>query len=82
MIQVNLFSKQKQTHRLRKQIKDYQGGHGGGGGIVREFGIDMYTLLYLKCITNCVAQGTLLNIMQQPKRRKTLKKNKYMYMYN
>ena len=24
----------------------------GGGGIVREFGIDMYTLLYLKWITN------------------------------
>ena len=23
-----------------------------GGGIVREFGIDMYTLLYLKWITN------------------------------
>ena len=23
-----------------------------GEGIVREFGIDMYTLLYLKCITN------------------------------
>ena len=27
-------------------------GKGGGGGIVREFGIDMYTLLYLKWITN------------------------------
>ena len=25
-----------------------------GGGIVREFGIDMYTLLYLKRITNKV----------------------------
>ena len=24
----------------------------GRGGIVREFGIDMYTLLYLKWITN------------------------------
>ena len=23
-----------------------------GEGIVREFGMDMYTLLYLKCITN------------------------------
>ena len=28
------------------------GGKGWGGGIVREFGIDMYTLLYLKGITN------------------------------
>ena len=28
------------------------GGKGGGGGIDWEFGIDMYTLLYLKQITN------------------------------
>ena len=27
-------------------------GEGLGGGIVREFGIDMYTLLYLKWIIN------------------------------
>ena len=27
-------------------------GGGWGGGIVREFGIDMYTLLYLQWITN------------------------------
>ena len=27
-------------------------GEGWGEGIVREFGIDMYTLLYLKWITN------------------------------
>ena len=27
-------------------------GDGSGEGIVREFGIDMYTLLYLKWITN------------------------------
>ena len=37
------------------------------GGLVRELGIDMYTLLYLKWITNkellYIAQGTLLNIM-------------------
>ena len=28
MIQMNLFTKQKQTHRLRKQIYGYQGGRG------------------------------------------------------
>ena len=28
------------------------GGNNGGMGIFREFGIDMYTLLYLKCITH------------------------------
>ena len=40
-----------------------------GGGIVREFGIDMYTLLYFKLITKrtyCIAQETLLDVMWQP----------------
>ena len=49
-------------------------------GIVREFGIDMYTLLYLKWITNkvlCIAQGTLLNVMWQPGWE-----NGYLYMYS
>ena len=48
---MNLITKQKQTHRLHEG--DY-GCHGeeGGEGIVREFGMDMYTLLYLKWITN------------------------------
>ena len=38
---------------------------GGGWEIVREFGIDMYTLLYLKWITNKVLlyHGTLLNVI-------------------
>ena len=44
---MNLFMKQKQTHRLREQTYGYWGEE-----IVREFGIDMYTLLYLKWITN------------------------------
>ena len=37
-------------------------GTGGGDRIVREFGMDMYILLYFKWITNKVlrAQGTLL----------------------
>ena len=41
MIQVNLFTKQKQTHRHRKQIYGYQ--QGNGGGINEEFGINGYT---------------------------------------
>ena len=45
MIQVNLLTKQKQTHR--KQVYGYQGEE-----IVREFGMDRYTLLYSKWITN------------------------------
>ena len=38
----------------------------GGVGIVRELGIDIYTLLYLKPKTNntyCIAQGIQLNII-------------------
>ena len=44
---MNLFTKQKETHRLRKQT---YGCH--GEGVVRDFGKVMYTLLYLKWITN------------------------------
>ena len=38
--------------RLREQIRGYKTGRADGGGIVKEFGIDMYTMLYLKWITN------------------------------
>ena len=44
---MNLFTKQKETHRLRKQT---YGCH--GEGVVRDFGKVMYTLLYLKWITS------------------------------
>ena len=44
---MNLFTKQKQTYRLRERTYGYQ-----GEGIVRQFGINMYTLPYLKWITN------------------------------
>ena len=39
--------KQKETHRLRKQAYGYL-----GEGIVRDSGKFMYTLLYVKWITN------------------------------
>ena len=47
--EMNLFTKQTQglekwTHGCWEE--------GWGEGTVREFGMDMYTLLYLKCITN------------------------------
>ena len=44
---MNFFTKQKQTHRFREGTYSYQW-EGLRGGMVREFGIDMYTLLYLK----------------------------------
>ena len=47
MIQMSLLTKQKETHRPRKQT------HGcGGGGTVRDFGRAVYTRLYSKWITN------------------------------
>ena len=38
-------------HRLREQTW-FLGLGSNGEGIVRKFGIDMYTLLYLNCIIN------------------------------
>ena len=46
-----LTRQQKESHRFREQTYGCQGG-GCGEGIVREFGMDMDTLLYLKGITN------------------------------
>ena len=48
---MNLFTKQEQIHRLREQTYGYQRGKVWGRKDW-EFGIDMYTLLYLKQITN------------------------------
>ena len=43
--------------------------------------MDTYTLLYLKWINNCIAHGTLLNIMWQPGWEGSLGENGYMYMH-
>ena len=58
MIQVNLFTQQKQTHRLRERTYGY-GGEGWGGRIDWEVGYDIHTPLYLKQITGtyCIATG-------------------------
>ena len=42
----------KQTRRLRERTFGCGEGENGGNGIVREFGMDIYTQLYLKWITN------------------------------
>ena len=49
-----------------------------------EFGMDRYTLLYFKWITNQDLLYSTGNSAQyhQPKWEKNLKKNRYMYMYN
>jgi len=42
------FTKQKQTHRLRKQTSDYQRGEVWGRGVNEEVGIDIDILLSIK----------------------------------
>ena len=50
---------------------------GWGIGIVRELGMDMYTLLYLKWINKDLAQETLLNVMWQPGWEGSLEENQF-----
>ena len=45
VILINLFTKQKQTHRLREFL--ITRGEGNGGVIDWYFGTDMYILIYL-----------------------------------
>ena len=56
MVQVNRFAGQKLRHRCREQMYGYQGekvaGVVGGGGMNWEIGIDIYTLICIKWITN------------------------------
>ena len=59
-------------------------GEGWGDGIVREFGIHKYHLLYLKWITNknlLCSTRTLLSVMWQPGCEASLRESGYMYMY-
>ena len=48
---MNLFAKQKQTHRRRKQTYGYQRGR-ERGGINWKYGINRCTLLYIKQVNN------------------------------
>ena len=69
-IQMNLFTKQKQTHRHRKQI--YGNRRGKGWGINQEFGITIYKidnkdLLY--STGNCI-QYLVINCNGKEKKRK------------
>ena len=56
MVQMNRFAGQKFRHRCREQTYGHQGGKvaggGGGGGMNWAIGIDMYTLMYIKWMTN------------------------------
>ena len=57
MVQMNQFAGQKWRHRCREQTYGHQGGTavagGGGSGVMNwKIGIDIYTLIYIKLITN------------------------------
>ena len=57
---MNLFTKQKQTQALKTNL--YLPKKKMGGGTNSEFGINIYTLLYIRQITRTrIAQRTLLN---------------------
>ena len=55
-VPMNQFAGQKFRHRCREQTYGHQGGKvagGGGGGVMNlEIGIDMYTLMCIKLMTN------------------------------
>jgi len=51
MTEMNLLTKQKQTHRLQERAYGCWG-EPQGHGMLRDFGKVMYTLPYLKWITN------------------------------
>ena len=58
MVQMNWFAGQKLRHKCREQMYGHQrgkvvGGGGGGGGVmIWEIGIDMYTPMCIKWMTN------------------------------
>ena len=78
MVQMNRFAGQKLRHRCREQMYGPQGGkvaRGGGGVMNWEIGIDIYTLICIKWITN-------KNLLYKKINSKIQKKNRYMHMYN
>ena len=56
MVQMNRFAGQKLRHRCREQTYGHQAGKAavaGGDGVMNwEIGIDMYTLMCMKWMTN------------------------------
>ena len=64
MAQINLSTKEKQTHRHREQTCGCQGRREGGRRRVNwESGVGKCKLLHLEWVNICTAQGTILNIL-------------------
>ena len=81
---MKFLTKQKKIHRLRRWTYGCWGWGRMGKGIVREFGMVMYTLRYLKWITN---RDLLYSIWTSAQcyvaawKEGNLGENGYMYMY-
>ena len=79
MVQMSRFAGQKLRHRCREQTYGHQGGKtaggwGGDGGVLNwETGIDMYTLMCIKWMTN---KNLLYKKQKDKKKRKLIKKKK------
>ena len=82
---MNLFTKQKQSHRYRKQIYTYERISAEGIGINWEIEIDIYTILYIKQITNknlLYGTGNSTQYSVMAYMGEEYKKGGYMYIYN
>ena len=82
---MNLFTRQKQTHRCRKQTYAYQ--RGSGGGINWEIEVDIYTLLYMKQMTNkdllySTGNSTQYSVKAYMGKESKKRVDIYMYMYS
>ena len=73
MVQMNRFAGQKLRHRCREQTYGHQGGkaaRGVGGGVMNwEIGIDMYTLMCIKLMTNKNPLYKKINKIQKKKKK-------------
>ena len=82
MTQMNLFTKQKQTHRCRERTCGCQGG-GGRGGMDWEFGVNRCKLLYREWINNKVllySTGNYIQYFEINHNGKEYEKE-YLYLY-
>ena len=66
MTQMNLSTKEKQTHRHREQTCGCQRGSRGGRGIDCEFGVSRCKLLHIEWVDNKVLLCSTGNYIQYP----------------
>ena len=76
---MNWFARQKQRHRCREQTYGHKGGKArgrGGGGMNWEIGIDIYTLIFIKWITN---KNLLYKKINKIKFKKTQNNGEFLF---